>query len=172
VRTRHNLGFMVIDRVARETGVPVNRSVCQAVMGQAQLEGQTVLLAKPQTYMNRSGLAVSCLMKNHGVPLNQVLVIVDDFALPIGKLRLRWRGSDGGHNGLKSIIESLGTDEFSRLRLGIRLEHDRLDDPVDFVLSDFSGEEREPVESMIDRAQAAIRTILREGMEKAMTKYN
>jgi len=171
-QTRHNLGFMVIDRMARDVGVCVDRAICQAVVGQTQAEGQTALLAKPQTYMNRSGRAVSCLIKSHGLLPNQILVIVDDFALPLGRLRLRWRGSDGGHNGLKSIIGSLGTDDFPRLRLGIGPEPDRLEDPVGFVLSAFTREERESVELMIDRAQDAIRAILREGFEKAMTKFN
>lgn len=171
-RTRHNVGFMVIDRLARELGVSVSQPACQAMVGRAEMQSQVVILAKPQTYMNRSGRAVACLTKTYDIPLSQMLVIVDDFALPLGKLRLRRRGSDGGHNGLKSIIEAIETKEFPRLRLGIRPEESRIDDPVDFVLSEFTGEERETVESMMERAQVAISTILREGMDKAMTKCN
>ncbi|MBI3951972.1 MAG: aminoacyl-tRNA hydrolase [Acidobacteria bacterium] len=171
-RTRHNVGFMVIDRLAKELGVSVSQPICQAVCGQVYIEGQAVLLAKPQTYMNRSGLAVSCLTSAYDLPPNHMLVIVDDFALPLGKLRLRLKGSDGGHNGLRSIIEALGTKGFPRLRLGIRPEQGQIEDPVDFVLSDFTRQESELVESMIERAQATIFSILREGLEKAMAKCN
>jgi PTH1 family peptidyl-tRNA hydrolase len=170
--TRHNVGFMVIDRLAREWGVSVTQPVCQALIGRAQLEDQEVILAKPQTYMNRSGRAVAGLTKTYGIPPSQTLAIVDDLALPLGKRRLRRKGSDGGHNGLKSIIEAMETEEFPRLRLGIRPEKDQIEDPVDFVLGDFTPDEREPVGSMVERAEFAIRTILREGLEKAMTKCN
>jgi len=171
-RTRHNLGFMVMDRVASDSGVPMNGSACQALTGQGQLEGESILLAKPQTFMNRSGVAVSCLVTDWGIPLSQVFVIVDDFALPLGKLRLRVRGSDGGHNGLKSIIEALGTERFPRLRLGIHPPEREIRDAVEFVLSPFTSDERDAVELMIERAQAVIRTVLREGFDQAMTKYN
>jgi PTH1 family peptidyl-tRNA hydrolase len=170
--TRHNLGFMVIDRVANDSGVPMHGPTCQALTGRGQLEGQSVVLAKPQTFMNRSGAAVSCLVTSLSIPLSQVLVIVDDFALPLGKLRLRVRGSDGGHNGLKSIIEALGTERFPRLRLGIHPPEREIRDAVDFVLSPFTREERDTVELMIEQAQAVIRTALREGFDQAMTKYN
>jgi PTH1 family peptidyl-tRNA hydrolase len=163
---------MVIDQLAKEVGPSVQRGICQAVTVPTQLEGQPVLLAKPQTYMNRSGLACACLTRSYEIPPDHMLVIVDDFALPLGKLRLRLQGSDGGHNGLKSIIETLGTREFPRLRLGIHPTEGEIEDPVEFVLAEFAKEEREPVMAMIDRAATAIRAVLREGVARAMTTFN
>jgi peptidyl-tRNA hydrolase, PTH1 family len=171
-RTRHNLGFMVIDRLGKEAGISVSESVCHCLTAQAELERAPLMLAKPQTYMNRSGSAVACLTGNFDIPLTSTLVVVDDFALPLGKLRLRLKGSDGGHNGLKSIIEAVDSKEFPRLRMGIGPSDGSIEDPVDFVLSGFRREETELVESMIDRAQVVIRTILGKGMQYAMTQCN
>src|ERR1051325_3810717 len=139
--TRHNLGFMLIDKLAAEAGAAVKRSECRSLVGNALIEGQRVLLAKPQTYMNLSGEAVSCLNSKHELEAESLIVISDDLALPWGAIRLRERGSAGGHNGLKSIIGALGTNEFIRLRLGIQPEHP-LSDAKKFVLSEFSGAEK------------------------------
>jgi PTH1 family peptidyl-tRNA hydrolase len=172
--TRHNLGFMLIDLLARETGAPVKRQECRALVGRALLEGERVELVKPQTYMNLSGEAVACLVSKHelraAVP-GSLIVISDDLALPFGVIRLRVRGSAGGHNGLKSIIGALGTDEFIRLRIGIQPEHP-VSDTSRFVLDEFPQSVRTSVEEVLERSADALRAILRDGIDKAMAQYN
>ncbi|HVG38823.1 MAG TPA: aminoacyl-tRNA hydrolase, partial [Pyrinomonadaceae bacterium] len=123
--TRHNLGFMLIGRLARAAGAgEPKRSECRALVGRAEIEGRDVELVKPQTYMNLSGESVACLVKKRELPVaNALIVISDDLALPFGRLRLRTRGSSGGQKGLGSIIQALRTDEFIRLRIGIQPEH-------------------------------------------------
>jgi PTH1 family peptidyl-tRNA hydrolase len=130
-----------------------------------------VKLAKPQTFMNLSGEAVSCLVSKHEVETSSLLVISDDLALPFGTIRLRQRGSAGGHNGLKSIIGSLGTNEFIRLRMGIQPEHP-ISDAKKFVLSEFSRAETEALPEILDRGVAALRSVLRDGIARAMSLYN
>ena len=171
--SRHNLGFMLIDKLASEAGIECKRRECQALVGRGELEGQTVKLVKPQTFMNLSGSAVSCLVAKHKLPEpgRHLIVISDDLALPFGRIRIRERGSAGGHNGLKSIIASLGTNEFIRLRLGIQPEHP-LADTKGFVLNSFPRSSRAAVEQMIERGVAALRCILRDGVLKAMSEYN
>jgi len=170
--TRHNLGFMVVDRLASEIGRKIKSREFYSLTLRVELEGQDVLLAKPQTYMNLSGGAVAHLAEKLGLTDPQdLIVIVDDLALPLGKIRIRRSGSAGGHNGLKSIIEMLMTDQFIRVRLGIKPEHP-ISDSADFVLSEFPQSEMEIVRQMIDAAANAVRTILRDGVEKAMAQYN
>ena len=170
--TRHNLGFMLIDKLAGEEGIAVKRRECQALVGQGQIEGTVTKLAKPQTFMNLSGHAVSCLLaKSELDAAKQLVVISDDLALPLGKIRIRERGSAGGHNGLKSIIAEVGTDEFIRLRIGIQPDHP-ISDAKRFVLDQFSGTERPVVEETIARSVQAVRTIIRDGALKAMMEFN
>ena len=171
--SRHNLGFMLIDKLAAEAGIECKRRECQAFVGRGEVEGVTVKLVKPQTFMNLSGSTVSCLFAKHKLqePGQHLIVISDDLALPFGRIRIRERGSAGGHNGLKSIIASIGTSEFMRLRLGIQPEHP-LADTKRFVLDSFSRTSRTEVEQMIERGIAALRCILRDGVLKAMTKFN
>jgi PTH1 family peptidyl-tRNA hydrolase len=172
--TRHNLGFMLIDRVARRTGALVKRRECRALVGQAELEGRRVELVKPQTYMNLSGESVACLMSKRELlrDTGQALIVIsDDLALPFGKIRLRARGSAGGHNGLKSIIAALKTDEFIRLRIGIQPEHP-LGDAKRFVLEEFPRSQRVEVEEILERSAEALRAVLRDGIDKAMAIYN
>ncbi len=171
--SRHNLGFLLIDKLAREIGIQVNRKECRAVVGRGQLESQDVKLVKPQTYMNLSGEAVSCLVARHKLetPGEQLIVISDDLALPFGKIRIRARGSAGGHNGLKSIISSLGTDEFIRLRIGIQPDHP-VADSKRFVLDSYSRAARPDVEKILERSAEALHTLLREGVLKAMAENN
>ena len=168
-RTRHNLGFMLIDKLAAEAGGTVKRSECRSLVGNALIEGQRMLLAKPQTYMNLSGEAVSCL--NSKYELESLIVISDDLALPFGSIRLRERGSAGGHNGLKSIIGALGTNEFVRLRIGIQPEHP-LSDAKRFVLDEFSRTEKESLSEIVERAAEALRSVVRDGIGKAMSLHN
>lgn len=172
-RTRHNLGFMLIDLLAQQFGAQVKRKDCRAFVGRASIEGETVELVKPQTYMNLSGESVSCLFAKAGTDSKpcEMIVISDDLALPFGKIRLRPKGSAGGHNGLKSIISCLKTDEFIRLRIGIQPEHP-LNDTKRFVLEEFSRSERNEVEKMLETSADAIRVCLRDGIEKAMAQYN
>ncbi len=171
--SRHNLGFMLIDKLAAGAGVEVKRRECQALVGRAEMERHAVKLIKPQTYMNLSGESVACLMRKHKVeePGEKLIVISDDLALPFGKIRIRARGSAGGHNGLKSIIAALGTNEFTRLRIGIQPDHP-LSDSKKFVLSTFPRALKMEVESVLDKSAEALRAILRDGVLKAMTVYN
>lgn len=170
--TRHNCGFMVIDELARRAGRDVRSTECQALTGRATIGGESLLLVKPQTFMNLSGVAVSGLMSRHGFDdPSKILVISDDLALPFGRIRIRPGGSAGGHNGLKSIIERLKTQEFPRLRLGIASEHP-IADTASFVLAEFPRRDREDLESMIATAADAIEDILTIGIPQAMSKYN
>lgn len=171
--TRHNLGFMLVDWLARSSGVQVKRRECRALVGRAELEGAAVELIKPQTYMNLSGESVACLLSKRDVKKEAagLIVISDDLALPFGRIRLRARGSAGGHNGLKSIIAALKTDEFIRLRIGIQPEHP-IGDTKRFVLEDFSRGERAEVGKILERSAEALRAVLRDGIDKAMAQYN
>jgi peptidyl-tRNA hydrolase len=172
--TRHNLGFMLIDRIAQEAGATVKRKECRALVGRAELEGQRVELVKPQTYMNLSGESVSCLaakQEDKAAAIKSLVVISDDLALPFGTIRLRPRGSAGGHNGLKSIIAALRTEDFMRLRIGIQPTHP-IADTKRFVLEEFSRAERAEVEKILERCADALRAVIRDGIEKAMAIYN
>ena len=171
--TRHNLGFMLIDWLARDAGAQVKRSECRSLVGRALIEGERVELVKPQTYMNLSGEAVACLVAKHELRERPgaLIVISDDLALPFGTIRLRARGSAGGHNGLKSIIASLKTDEFIRLRIGIQPEHP-VGDTSRFVLDEFPHGTRAEAEKILERSAAALRAIIRDGIDKAMALHN
>jgi PTH1 family peptidyl-tRNA hydrolase len=172
-RTRHNLGFMLIDLLAREAGAQVKRKDCRALVGRAELEGTRALLVKPQTYMNLSGESVACLLaKQESKSTAQDLIVIsDDLALPFGAIRLRPRGSAGGHNGLKSIIAATKTDEFIRLRIGIQPEHP-IGDTKNFVLDEFSRSERTQLDKILERSAEALRAVLRDGIDKAMAQHN
>jgi PTH1 family peptidyl-tRNA hydrolase len=171
--SRHNLGFMLIDRLGADTGIDKYRRECQSLVGVGEIEGCRVKLVKPQTYMNLSGEAVACLVAKHKLaePGENLIVVSDDLALLFGKIRIRARGSAGGHNGLKSIIGAVGTNEFTRLRIGIQPEHP-ISDSKRFVLDTFPSAARPEVEKILDRSAEALRTILRDGVLKAMTEYN
>jgi PTH1 family peptidyl-tRNA hydrolase len=171
--TRHNLGFMLVDRLADEANAAVKRKDCRSLVGRANLAGETIELVKPQTFMNLSGEAISCLIaKSDALVIGRdLLVISDDLALPFGSMRVRPRGSSGGHNGLKSIIACCRTDEFIRLRIGIQPEHP-LSDTKNFVLENFSKAEKKELPEILDRAAAALRMILSDGVERAMSQFN
>ena len=170
-KTRHNLGFMLVDRLAREFQTSVKREECRALVGRAEIENQSVELVKPQTFMNLSGESVACFLKKTNRSSKKLIVISDDLALPLGSIRLRARGSAGGHNGLKSIIACLGTDEFIRLRIGIQPEH-QLRDTKDYVLENFSKTDSEKVEEVLQHSAEAIRAVISDGVEKAMARFN
>jgi len=170
-RTRHNLGFMLVDKLAADAAVNIRRSECQSLVGSGLIENQRVKLAKPQTFMNLSGNAVSCLISKPELDAAALIVISDDLALPFGAIRLRQRGSAGGHNGLKSIIGALGTNEFIRLRIGIQPDHP-ITDAKNFVLNEFTKAEKESLAEILERAAEAMRSVLRDGVAKAMSLYN
>ena len=170
--TRHNLGFMLIDRLFTRGGGRRFRSESSAKVAEVTVAGQRVLLAKPQTYMNLSGDAVRPLLDRYGEgrPAN-LLVASDDVALPFGMIRVRARGSAGGQKGLKSIIERVGTQEFARVRLGVKPDHP-LDDLSKFVLSPIRNRDREQLDETLERAVDAVTVILAEGVERAMARFN
>ncbi|MCM3871270.1 MAG: aminoacyl-tRNA hydrolase [Pyrinomonadaceae bacterium] len=171
--TRHNLGFMLIDKLAADAGIAVNKRECQALVGRAEIAGCAVKLVKPQTFMNLSGESVYCLIARHKLetPAEKLVVVSDDLALPFGKIRIRERGSAGGHNGLKSIIGCLGTNEFVRLRIGIQPDHP-INDSKRFVLDVLPRAARAEVEKVLERSAEALRAILGDGVRQAMTEFN
>jgi len=169
-KNRHNIGFMAVDRLAGQNEIPLGKVQSKAVLGNGRIAGQQVILAKPQTYMNRSGDSVGPLVNYYRVPLENVLVIYDELDLPFGTLRLRQSGGSGGHNGMKSIINHLGQD-FPRMRLGIGRPPGRME-PADFVLRDFRGQELEVADTLLNDAVLAVETYLTEGIDLAMTKHN
>jgi PTH1 family peptidyl-tRNA hydrolase len=154
-------------------GIRVDRFDCRALVGQAKIDGRPVLLAKPQTYMNLSGESVKGLVQKFDVAIENLLVISDDAALPVGRLRVRRSGSDGGQKGLRSVISCLGSEDFPRLRFGIAGEHLRPGGSLsDYVLERFSKAEREQVKPGIERACEAVRVVLARGIEDAMNEFN
>ena len=169
--TPHNLGFLVVDRLAELGGIRVERPEAKAYVGRGKLAGQEVLLAKPQTYMNISGLAVRGLMERFECDPNELVAVYDDVALPWGMIRIRERGSAGGHNGLKSLIGALGTDEFTRVRLGVQPDH-AVADLAAYVLSPMRKADLEIAAEMVAEAAEAVQTILAEGTQRAMNRFN
>jgi PTH1 family peptidyl-tRNA hydrolase len=170
--TRHNLGFMLIDRLMKRAGGRKFRRESQAEISRESVGGQQVLLAKPLTFMNLSGDAVKLLLERYGDgDAANLIVASDDVALPFGMIRVRARGSAGGQNGLKSIINRLGTQEFPRVRLGIAPDHP-VSDLSDFVLSPITRRERELLDQTLDLAADAVEVILSDGVERAMAGFN
>ena len=169
--TPHNLGFLVVDRLAERAGARVQRPEAKSYTGRARLAGQDVLLAKPQTYMNASGMAVRELAERFAAAPQEIVVVNDDVALPWGMLRIRERGSAGGHNGLKSIIGALGSGEFIRVRMGIQPQHP-VADLAAYVLRPIRKGAREEAVALVEAAADAVELILSEGTRKAMGRFN
>ncbi len=169
--TRHNIGFAVVDAFARRHGIATAKRDCQALMGDGRVGETRVFLMKPQTFMNLSGQAVAAFLKMKPLELADILVVTDDIALPLGRLRLRADGSAGGHNGLKSLIAHLHGPAFPRLRFGVGAPRDP-SVQIDFVLGKFGRSEQAEVEEGIDRAIAALETWLAEGIQPAMNQFN
>lgn len=175
---RHNVGFVCLNHFARTQGIRFDRKQGKARIGTGEVAGSKVLLARPQTYMNLSGQSVSRLMKKFNINLNDLLVIHDDLDLPLGKIRLRHGSSSGGHKGIDSIISSLGSQDFTRLRVGIGrpttegLAPTSEADIIAYVLSNFTSEEKQIVVQVIPRAGEAIYCLLSQGLAVAMNKYN
>lgn len=170
-KTRHNLGFMLIDLLAGRSGARVTRDECRSHIGRGIIDNQTVEFAKPQTYMNLSGEAVKCLLSKDDRSRERMIVISDDLAIPFGTIRVRPQGTHGGQNGLRSIIDQLGTQEFIRLRIGIQPEHP-LSDASRYVLENFPKGALETLEKTLEIAADAVETIIRDGVDAAMAKFN
>lgn len=170
--TPHNMGFLAVDRIAEQCGVRVSSRLCKALTGRARIAGEEVLLAKPETWMNLSGMAVRELVEEHEADAaRDLLVLLDDLDLPLGTLRIRERGSSGGHNGLESIIGALGTQDFSRLRMGIAPGHP-VGDGARYVLAQFRKPQLELVDEVLDQAAQAVGVIVAEGTAAAMNRFN
>ena len=170
--TRHNAGFLVCDTLAKKKGFSVNRLRFSALTAQVDLGGEKVLVMKPQTFMNLSGNAVGQAARFYKIPADHVLVVSDEVSLPPGKLRIRTKGSAGGHNGLKSIIAALGTDQFPRIRLGVGAPPHPDYDMADWVLSTFRNQDAEDMAKAAARAAEAVECYIRSGPERAMNLYN
>lgn len=170
-RTRHNVGFMVVDELLARGGLRKGREDGDAWVAAAEVGGEAAMLVKPLTFMNRSGVAVDRILSREGGAPSDLIVVVDDAALELGSLRIRERGSHGGHNGLRSLIELLGTDEFPRVRVGIR-KGDPPGDLADYVLSAFPEEEVLVVQEVVGWASDAVACVIREGATATMNQYN
>jgi len=177
-RSRHNVGFWCLNRLARRHGIAFKSRGRLAAVGEGELAGRAVLLAKPRTFVNVSGRAVSHLLRRHRLSPPQLLVVCDDLDLPLGRVRLRAKGSHGGHRGMRSIVEAVGSEDFPRIRIGIgrpRVAGEPTWDPevvVDYVLSPMTAEERRVLDEAVATAGEAVLCLLAEGVEAAMNRYN
>lgn len=168
--TRHNAGFMVLERFCRSAGIAVTRKIFSGLYGEAPFQGERLLLLKPQTYMNLSGRSVAQALNFHKLSIQDLIVIHDDLDIPYGRLKLKEGGGHAGHNGLRSLLQELGSGEFLRVRLGIgRPLHE---DAADYVLSNFTREELALLPRLLDGAVDLLQLIIAEGVSKAMTLYN
>ena len=170
--TWHNLGFLTIDRIANGLGIEVKNRQCRALTARATIAREAVILAKPETYMNLSGLSVRELVAEHQIDVSRDLIVIyDELDLPLGAIRIRQRGSSAGHNGMESILGALGTEEFLRIRLGIAPDYS-VADGVKYVLSPFRRAQEKVVDEVLDTAAQAVEVILKEGPAAAMNRFN
>jgi len=172
VNTRHNVGFMTADFIEKGLGVKINRIKFNALTAVVTFGGQRVFMMKPQTYMNLSGGALRQAMRFYKVPLSNVVTVSDDVSLPVGKLRLRRRGSAGGHNGLKDIVAKCGGEDFPRIKIGVGAPPNDDYDMADWVLSRFSGEDERLIADAVKNAAAALESVILQGIEVAMADFN
>jgi len=170
--TRHNIGFMIIDYLAGVLGISVDRARFKSLVGEGFKDGEKIILAKPQTYMNLSGEAVLDMVHWYKTDLQDILVIYDDMDLPLGKLRLRIKGSAGGHNGMKSIIYLIQSEDFPRLRIGLGRPENGYLENVDFVLGKFSEAEAKVMTATVKEAAEAVLAVIEKGAEQAMNEVN
>ncbi len=170
--TRHNIGFMTADELERREGVKVNKLRYRALTGEMKLGGERVLVIKPQTYMNLSGESVKLAGAFYKIPPERVIVISDDVSLPLGKLRIRANGSAGGHNGLKNIIQHLGTDAFPRIKVGVGAPEHPEHEMVDWVIGNFTPAEKKVVAEAVGKAADAIECLIAKGVSEAQNKFN
>jgi PTH1 family peptidyl-tRNA hydrolase len=169
--TPHNMGFLVVDRLAARHAIRVTRPECQALVGPGTIAGKPVILAKPQTFMNHSGVAVKPLLDKYEIPASELILVYDELDLPWGQLRIKPSGSAAGHNGAKDIIAKLGTQEFTRIRLGAHPGHP-LASGADYLLSRMSRQQNETLDAFIDLAADATESVIARGVELSMTEYN
>ncbi len=167
--TRHNIGFMALDRMAETSGIRLKKRTAHSLFGMGKIGDQEIFLAKPLTYMNLSGKAVSEIVKSRDLSLDDLLVVMDDKDLPLGRIRLRQKGSPGGHNGLRSVAEELGTEEFPRLRIGIGPNINIL---RDHVLTPFRRDEREALKDVLESSKRCIEIWIMDGIDTAMNRFN
>ena len=170
--TRHNMGFLAVDGLARRKGFRFNKLRFRAWTAEWMVNGEKVLVMKPVTYMNLSGEAVRQAVDFYKIPPERVLVVSDDTALAVGRLRIRKGGSAGGHNGLKNIIQHLGTDQFPRVRVGVGEKPHPDYDMADWVLGKFQGEDKKAIDGAVKRAADAVECLLKEGPDRAMNRFN
>jgi PTH1 family peptidyl-tRNA hydrolase len=169
--TRHNLGFLVIERIAAQNRIEIEKPFCDALIGEGTVEGEKIVLAKPQTYMNRSGESVEALGREYGIGAEDLIVISDDLDLPFGRIRIRPSGGAGGHRGVVSIMENLPGQQFHRVRIGIgRPPEDK--DSAQYVLEPFHAAELEDLDDVVARAAESVACLVRDGLERAMASYN
>jgi len=170
--TPHNLGFLTIDRIANDLKIEVRNRQCRALTARTTIAGEPVVLAKPETYMNLSGLSVRELVVEHQIDVTRDLIVIyDELDLELGTMRIRQRGSSAGDNGMESVLGALGTDEFLRIRLGIAPDH-KVADSVKYVLAAFRKVQEKVVDEVLDRAAQAVEVILKKGPEAAMNRFN
>ena len=170
-RTRHNLGFLLLDRIAEARGIRIGDDRCDSLVGRGVWERESLVLAKPQTYMNNSGVAAAALLRRFRVRGADLVVAYDDLDLPFGRLRIRCGGSAGGHRGLASILQHVADRDFVRLRMGIGRPPAGVD-PVEYVLSRFPAEEQQSLEDVLSRAEEALEAIVLKGPVRAMEDFN
>ena len=169
--SRHNVGFMTLDELADRYNIDVREKAHKALIGKGMIEGNKVILVKPQTYMNLSGESIRSVMDYYKTEPSEFIVIYDDISLDVGQLRIRKKGSAGGHNGIKNIIAHLGTQEFPRIKVGVGDKPPRMD-LADYVLSRFSKEDREKMEQAFKDAAEAVEVMIAEGPDAAMNQFN
>lgn len=169
--TRHNIGFSAIDYISQKTDISVGKLKCKALIGEGRIAGEKVILAKPQTFMNLSGDSVRELASWYKIPNENIIIIYDDISLPVGKMRIREKGSAGGHNGIKSIILNLNSDVFGRIKIGVGGKPENYD-LADYVLGNFSKEDKEILFNLLSDVEKAVEVYIKDGPKKAMNDFN
>ena len=171
-KTRHNVGFMVADLFADKQNFTFGKNKMDAVLGEAKINGQRVLVIKPQTYMNCSGKAVSKIASFYKIPTDRIIVMHDDISLDVGKIRMRRKGSDGGQRGMRDIIELMGTDNIMRIKIGVGQKPHPDYDLKDWVLGKFPKSQQSDLEKALENSTLALKEIMQNGIDSAMNKYN
>lgn len=169
--TRHNIGFNTLDLIAKRNNININKIKFQSVYGEGNISGEKILLVKPQTYMNNSGITVRDISQYYKVPMENIIVVVDDIDIDFSAVKIRAKGSAGSHNGLKSIISNIQGEDFPRVKVGIGKKHEN-QDLADFVLSRFSRAEQTDIDMSFVIAAEAVESIIKDGIDAAMNKYN
>ncbi len=170
--TRHNVGFMAVDLLMNQNGGVFNKNKMQGIFGECKINGNRILAVKPQTYMNNSGICVSQIAKFYKIPLDKIIIIFDDISLDVGKLRIRRKGSHGGHNGMRSIVDHLNSSDITRIKLGVGAKPHPDYDLADWVLSNFPKDQNENLQKSLEDTVKALKEIITKGIDSAMNKYN